>query len=267
VAKTLHLTNAWHAKSGGIATYYRALAVEAQRQRRAMALVVPGERDEVRRDGFVTTYTIASSPSPYNRAYRMIRPNRWPGVNARVLEIVRAESPDLVEICDKYSLHYLAGVVRKGWISLAKRPVLLGLSCERMDDNFRTYVGEYGPGLAFVRLYMKWNYFGYFDHHVTVSEHTAAELRASGRGHVRPRGIYVRGMGVDLGHFRPERRSPCLRSELLGGNGADTLLLYVGRLAPEKNLALLFEALELLPLNYRLAVAGDGQAVVQRQKF
>jgi 1,2-diacylglycerol 3-alpha-glucosyltransferase len=63
----------------------------------------------------------------------------------------------------------------------------------------------------------------------------------------------------------PERRSSDLRRALLRGFRADeksVLLLYVGRLVPEKNLQLLFDALAHLNQNGRrnlcLLVAGDG---------
>jgi alpha-1,6-mannosyltransferase len=258
LGKTLHLTNAWHESSGGIATYYRALAAEAKRRGREMILVVPGAEDAVESSGGVRRYSVKAGASPFNGAYRMIRPNAWPGVNRSVLKILREEAPDLVEVCDKYSLHYVAGLLRRGWLRGVARPLLLGLSCERMDDNFRSYVGGHEWGRAFVRFYMKWNYFGYFDHHVTVSEHTAAELREAGRGHIVSRGIFVRGMGVDLESFGPERRSETLRARLRAETGARHLLLYAGRLAPEKNLELLFAACRRLPGDYGLVVAGEG---------
>lgn len=258
MAKTLHLTNAWHESSGGVATYYRAMAAEAERQGREMVLVVPGERDGLRSERSLRLYAIAASPSPFNANYRLIRPNDWPGVNRRIVEILRDEAPDLIEIADKYSLHYLAGLIRKGWLKIGKRPILLGLSCERLDDNFQTYVGTHPWGLAFSRLYMKWNYFGFFDHHVTVSSHTAEELRESGRGHTVSRGIFVRGMGVDLDHFHPAKRCAQTRAGLLAGSPAEYIALYVGRLVPEKNLELLFAAFRLLEPLCRLVVVGDG---------
>ena len=56
------------------------------------------------------------------------------------------EQPDLVEICDKYSLCYFAGLVRK---LRRRRPALVGLTCERMDDNVRAFLSRstLGAGL------------------------------------------------------------------------------------------------------------------------
>ena len=45
--KTLHLTNAFHSHSGGIATFYQAMLHAANQQRREMRLIVPGAESHV----------------------------------------------------------------------------------------------------------------------------------------------------------------------------------------------------------------------------
>jgi alpha-1,6-mannosyltransferase len=72
-------------------------------------------------------------------------------------------------------------------------------------------------------------------------------------------------MGADLDHLSPNRRQPDLRRRLLQNFGAAedaVLLLYAGRLVPEKNLRLLFDLLALLARDgardYRLLIVGDG---------
>jgi alpha-1,6-mannosyltransferase len=109
---------------------------------------------------------------------------------------------------------------------------------------------------------MKWIYFPMFDHHITVSEHTAQELSQASRGHKVRRGIWVAPMGVDSDRFTPYRKSPQIRRRLLHTTHAaegTTILFYAGRLAPEKNLSLLVEtAARLDPSAFRLAVAGGG---------
>jgi glycosyltransferase involved in cell wall biosynthesis len=130
-----------------------------------------------------------------------------------------------------------------------------------MDDNLSIYLSSGKLGQLFAHFYMKWIYFGFFDHHVTVSNYTVDELLLAGRGHIRERGIWVRGMGVDLDTFSPSHRSPELRAALLRRAHAvegTRLLLYVGRLAPEKNLGLLVDAFARLPQSDRLLIAGDG---------
>ena len=66
------------------------------------------------------------------------------------------------------------------------------------------------------------------------------------------------GRGVDTDRFHPRYRSQAWR-EAVGVRQDEQLLLYVGRLAPEKRLDLLVEAIPTLP-NTRLVFVGDGPA-------
>jgi len=264
--KTLHLVNAWRLQGGGgITTFYNTLLEQARATGESMVLVAPGERDTVIRQGSTAIYTVQSPVTPFNDHYRMIVPDSWPGINRRVLDILRAEKPGLVDVCDKYSLHYVAGLLRRGWLHGVPRPVLVATSCERMDENMAHYLSKGVAARAFCRWYLKWNYFGFFDHHITVSAHTAGELREAAKGHVRKRGVWVMPMGVDCSRFSPDLRNPHSRHHwLLRADGSENtrLLVYAGRLVPEKNLPLLIDAVEHLVRrgsgDYRLILAGDG---------
>jgi len=86
------------------------------------------------------------------------------------------------------------------------------------------------------------------------STHTRHELLAHGIWNV----ALWRG-GVDTALFDPRRRSLAMRAQLGGGRGDAPLLLFVGRLAPEKNLASLAWVLDAVP-GARLALVGDGPA-------
>jgi alpha-1,6-mannosyltransferase len=265
--RTLHLTNFWHETSGGIATFYRALMGEANRREQVIRLVVPGETDRVEECGkFARIYHLRAPRSPLNSRYRTIYPTQFLLAGSKLQEILRVESPDLVEICDKYTLNYLGALLRRRLLPrISVRPVVVGLSCERMDDNFRTYLGMLPLRNAFCSLYMNWLYFPFFDHHIANSEYTAAELRPAAQGQLVERGTWIRHMGVDLVQLSPNRRRQAMRARLLENFGAredSKLLLYVGRLAPEKNLALLFDLLAQLSRSssgdFRLLVVGDG---------
>ena len=265
--KTLHLTNSWHETSGGIATFYRALMEAANRRGHAIRLVVPGERNRVEdRGGFARIYYVKAPRARLNSEYRMIYPSQFLGTRSPLQDILAAERPDLVEICDKYAMNYLGGLLREGLLGELKfRPVVVGLSCERMDDNFWTYIGRLPLSKAFCSTYVKWMYFPLFDHHIANSEYTAGELRDASGGHAVARGIWVRPMGVDLAHFSPNRKTAEARRNLLTelrAGDQSVVLVYAGRLAPEKHLRLLFEAFERLVRTgnrpYRLAVAGEG---------
>src|SRR5262249_25447055 len=139
--KTLHLTNAWHETSGGIASFYRALIEEANRRGREIRLIVPGENDHVEEVGnFGKIYHVEAPAALFNSKYRMIYPSQFLSAGSKLQNILEFERPDVVEICDKYTLNYFGALLRMRLLkSLDFKPVVVGLSCERMDDNFRSY--------------------------------------------------------------------------------------------------------------------------------
>jgi glycosyltransferase involved in cell wall biosynthesis len=65
--------------------------------------------------------------------------------------------------------------------------------------------------------------------------------------------------GVDARRFRPDKASLEWRERLSGGHASGRLLLYVGRLAPEKGIECLKTILREVP-GTRLAIVGDGPA-------
>jgi alpha-1,6-mannosyltransferase len=262
--KTLHLTNSWQPRSGGIATFYRAVLRAAEMRGHQMRLIVPSDTTRVEETGrHCRIYHLRAPRAPFNSAYRTLYPHRYLLPGGDILRILNQEQPDLVETCDKYTLFYLGGLLRVGAHPMVRfRPTIVGLSCERMDDNMAAYVSPRAPAMALTRLYMRWLYLPLSDHHIAVSEHTAHELRSVSDGHKVTRGVWVLPMGVDTDTFSPERRTTEKRTELLRRIGCapdTTLLLYAGRLVPEKNLGLLTEAMERLPdARLRMVFAGDG---------
>jgi glycosyltransferase involved in cell wall biosynthesis len=73
------------------------------------------------------------------------------------------------------------------------------------------------------------------------------------------REVHLWRRGVDADRFHPRHRSAVMRARLSDHHPDDLLLLYVGRLSPEKRLADLRPALEQVS-GVRLALAGDGPA-------
>jgi len=261
--KTLHITNAYHGASGGIRAFYRALIEAANRRGRLMRLVVPGERSEAEDVGsYGRIYHVAARQSfLFDKRYRLLTPPTYlRPFRGELWRILRDERPDLIEVCDKYSVHWLAGLLRRGWISDLRRPPLVGMSCERMDDNVEAFLGQGRAGRLWSRLYMGYLYIPFFDYHIANSSYTAAELRDAMRArHERP--VYVRPMGVNVDDFATARRSEQGRRNLIAGTGGGEgakLLLFVGRLSPEKNVPLLIEMIGRLEDDFRLVVAGDG---------
>jgi alpha-1,6-mannosyltransferase len=98
---------------------------------------------------------------------------------------------------------------------------------------------------------------------VAVSSYTAEELEQASHGHDVRRGVWIRPMGVEVDLFHPSRAGAGKRSDLCTRMGAperSRLLLYAGRLAPEKNLPLLIQTARLLGPEYHWLIAGSGPA-------
>jgi alpha-1,6-mannosyltransferase len=265
--KTLHITNSYHPASGGIRTFYNALLDAANRHRRLVRLVVPAAETCIEEVGdFGRIYHVASPRVPViDSRYRWMLPHTYAWHHESPLRrILAAERPDLVEVCDKFWLLYLSGVLRRGWIPGVPVPVIVGLTCERLDDNMRTYISPGRAAQTICERYMRQCYIPRFDFHIAASDYIAAEVRRLLPQRLRGR-LYVCPMGVDFAAFSGSADTRALRRELLqrsGGSEKTALLLYAGRLHKEKNLFLLPPVLAKLAahpdLDYRLVVAGEG---------
>ena len=272
--RTVHFTNAWHGTSGGIRTFYEALLTGAERHRRHVALVVPGERTSCERRGeFSRVYSVRAPRSPrFDRRYRLLLPHRYVAARrSAVWRILARERPDVVETCDKYALPFFNGLLKRH-AGDGRRPTLVGLSCERMDDNIRVWVGGGRLADAFTRGYLRRVYLPLFDGHIANSDYTADELRAiidryadtDRRLRALQGRVLVGPMGVDTDGFGPARRSDAVRRQLLssaGGETDTTLLVYAGRLSPEKHvmgLPSMVRHLVARGINARLVICGDG---------
>jgi phosphatidylinositol alpha 1,6-mannosyltransferase len=89
------------------------------------------------------------------------------------------------------------------------------------------------------------------DRTLAPSAASAASLREHG-----VQRVWLWGRGVDTERFDPARRSPRLRHEL--APGGELLVGYIGRLAPEKRVDLLWQVAGLPGV--RLVIVGDGPA-------
>lgn len=267
--KTLHLTNAYHPTSGGIRAVYHTILSTANALGRPARLIVPGAKHGVEDVGAYGRIYYVEAPRAFavDRRYRLIMPTRYllPFVNG-IRQILRHEQPDIVDVCDKHSLLYLAGLLRKGWIRGVPRPTLVATSAERFDDNVRTFIGPQPWADAFARWFMRAIYAPMFDAHLCNSTYTADELRTAlpdyrhSAVHIVPPALPPEAYDIPCG---AETRSALLG--LVGGDARTRLLAYVGRLSREKNPALLIDMLCALVsgettdgITYHLLIAGDG---------
>ena len=278
--KTLHITNHYHPSSGGIRIFYRALLEAADQHEREVRLVVPGEKDSVEKVGkYGRIYTIAAPKCPvFDPRYRLLLPHLYALPYPSALrKILREEQPDIVEVCDKFALSCVPSVLRRNWIKGVSPAVLVGMSCERLDDNVSAYISAGHAARSLAGWYLKNMYVTRFDCHISNSEYTAGELMTAlaNRPEIQ---VHVRPMGVHCAGFSPERRTLSARQALvarIAGASADLqnprLLLYVGRLSPEKNTEMLLDVIEILASapsdGYHLLFAGDGPRAAWLKKM
>ncbi len=282
--KSLHITNYYHKNSGGISTSFNNLMAAAERHRRQVRLIVPGETESVEIvNEFAKIYFIPARQSPiFDKRYRMILPWQYMPSETLIRKILIDEMPDIVEVTDKYTLSMLGAMIRIGKFKQLGRPMLVHFSCERMDDNVASFLSDGRSGKWLARNVIGNYILPSFDFHIANSTYTAEEffesvkfrngvfLNWAWRKFTAPRiplseRIKVCPRGVDAEQFTPTRRSVELRREMIklaGGNENAKLLLYAGRISPEKKIGLLIETMKLLAADdetdFRLLVAGDG---------
>jgi glycosyltransferase involved in cell wall biosynthesis len=166
----------------------------------------------------------------------------------RVASMLRRLRPDLVHIATEGPLGFSA-LLASRWLGLS-----VASSFHTNFDHYAAHYGFFGlQKIAFA--YLRW-----FHNHTRVtlvpSKATQARLLSDGVKHVE---IWSRGVDAKL--FNPSHRDVELRQSL-GLGPDDPLLLYVGRLAPEKNLGVLLEAFARLRHGLgerlRLALVGRG---------
>lgn len=122
--------------------------------------------------------------------------------------------------------------------------------------NFHQYTGHYRLGTlgSTVMRYLRW-FHNKTDITFVPTSALASELTDNGIVNAR-----VLSRGVDTEFFSPNHRSAELRKSF-GANEHDPVLLYVGRLAAEKNIDLTiraFERFRKIQSNAKMVFVGDG---------
>jgi glycosyltransferase involved in cell wall biosynthesis len=157
---------------------------------------------------------------------------------------------------NKPDIIYIATEGPLGWVAATQArqhniPALSGF-----HTNFHSYSRHYNIGFLQRPIYRYLRNF----HNQTTSTlvpttHQKESLIQGGFSNVE-----VLGRGVDNKLFSPEKRSTALR-EHWGAAADDPVLLYVGRLAAEKNLPLAihaYQAMRKLNPRLRFVIVGDG---------
>ena len=211
-------------------------------------LVIPGARSGVVRDAQSRIYSIRSPLVSRTTQYRAL-------LDLRALhEIIEREQPDIIECADPYQV---------GWAALRiaatyRIPVAAFYHSHFAEAYLRKPVERFGRASADVvmkgaRAYVR-SFYNRFDGTLVPSDGLCRVLQDWGVTNTRKISL-----GVNTDVFRPDHS--------LGRDDDRIGLLYVGRLAAEKNTHVLFEAFALLGMRsarFELVVVGDGQ---QRERL
>jgi len=198
-------------------------------------------------------------PSSAVAEYAGVRVVRVPGTAFPPYPGVQLAVPDpriLWELgrFDPHVVHVVGPACLGLWGTAAARALGLPIVSSYHTD-FPRYAPQYGLGWAEPAIWPLIRLVHNAAHrNLTPSHFTREELLDHGVENV---GLW-RG-GVDNELFHPRRRCLKTRLELASGSPEGPLLLYAGRISPEKNLTLLAEVLERIP-EAALALVGDGPA-------
>jgi glycosyltransferase involved in cell wall biosynthesis len=162
----------------------------------------------------------------------------------QVYRKVKAFAPDLIHSFHPVNIGMM-GVVHGHWLH---KPVLSSFHLDIAHMAAHYGLPRVGKLLRILVTYG----FNQSAYSLAPSRLIQAKMRAEG---VKRVGWWRRG--VDAEQFHPRFRRDDVRAALSDGHPEDVLLLYVGRLAPEKNLDQLRAVLERVPRT-RLALVGGG---------
>jgi alpha-1,6-mannosyltransferase len=262
ILKIVDLTQFYSPVSGGVKRYLHEKIdyIENCTGTDKHVLIVPGPKSDVQVNGRSRIYAIRSPLVSHAAKYRAL-------LNLRAVEeILKRERPDVIESGDPYQLGWKA--VRIGRV--LKIPVVGFYHSHFPEAYLRSSAKLLGKTatrrvMKLSRAYVRKLY---NQHAATLvaSKRLAQVLRDWDVRNVR-----VLSLGVNTDIFRPDKSDREATRASLHLKPGRKLLLYVGRLAKEKNTATLFRAFEILhrrrPTGFHLLVIGDGSQRSQLGKL
>lgn len=250
--KLCDLTQFYSPLSGGVKRYvHEKIRYIQTATADEHVLVIPGAKTEMIEAERSRIYSIASPLLSRTSRYRAL-------LNLRAIEeILEREEPDLIESGDPYQVAWKA--IASG---AALRIPVVGFYHSHFPEAYlRTtsrFLGrtatEFVMDLA--RRYVR-KVYNQFEATLVPSARLGDLLTSWG-----VRNTQAVDLGVNVDVFRPEPDDAAASRASLGIPPDRRLLLYVGRLAQEKNTQTLFAAFEMLvrraPARYHLLIVGDG---------
>src|SRR5436309_14856917 len=251
--KICDLTQFYSPVSGGVKRYLHEKIDYVQNCTASdkHVLVVPGPKSDVQVNGRSRIYTIRSPLVSRAAKYRAL-------LNLRAVEeILDRERPDIIESGDPYQLGWKA--VKAG--RALKIPVIGFYHSHFPEAYLRSSARLLGKTatrrvMKLSRAYVR-KLYNQCAATLVASDQLAEVLRDWGVRNVR-----VLSLAVNIDIFRPDRSDQQATRAGLGVGINRKVLLYVGRLAKEKNTTRLFRAFEILQRrhqnDFHLLMIGDG---------
>lgn len=213
-------------------------------------LIIPGARSGYERQGRLHTHTVASPLINATTGYRALVRQK------AVRQLLREIRPDVIESGDPYQV---------AWTALDEARSLgvpiVGFYHSHFAESYVGAVAKFGGpwirrgALNLTQRYVR-HLYNKFNYTLVCAQKLRETLRAWGVNNVRP----VK-LGINANVFQPGPPDPTWRERLNLPPDA-FLLLYVGRLAGEKNIRVLLEAFERLRrqsrVDCRLLCVGQG---------
>jgi glycosyltransferase involved in cell wall biosynthesis len=245
--RPLHIavvTETYPPEVNGVARTIGMMVAALRERRHSIQLIRPRQSAEDAPEAATGFETILRPglPLPQYRELRMGLPAK-----RALRQAWRIRRPDVVQVVTE-------GLLGNSAVTAARA---LGIPvASEFHTNFHDYSRHYGLGLfsEFVARYLR-RLHNRADCTVVPTAQMKSQLAAAGY-----RRLEVVGRGIDLDLFHPRRRSAELR-RTWGAGDRDIVALYVGRLAPEKNLRLFFEscrAMQAVAPRLKVVVVGDG---------
>jgi len=243
--RVLLVTETYPPEINGVAMTTQRLVEGLRGRGHWIGLVRPGQSRDGRGTGDADSWIMPGLPIPGYPGLRLGLPAR-----RRLGRIIEAQRPDLVHVVTEGPL---------GWSALlAARdrglPVTSGY-----HTHFDQYSGHYGP--AWLKPWVtRWLDGLHRRCQATFAPTPELAVQLGARGIPN---VHALGRGVDTRLFHPQRRDPELRRRW-GVEEGSLACLYVGRLAPEKNLQVVeraFAAIEREHPGARMVWVGDGPAL------
>lgn len=241
--KIVHIANFYGSTSGGIKTTIHELGGGYQRYGIEFIYIVPGPKFSKEETKFGTRISLPSKTIPFTGGYQIIKSNK------QLITLLEYLKPDRLEVSDRFTLFKVGKWAKRMKIPaiVFSHETLAGLTKRFLPfvpNKIRNlFVNSQNRRLARV-----------FDQVVVTTDFAGGEFKRIGISNLRKVSL-----GVDLQGFTPDHFDRRLKRELKDSH--DFLLMYCGRLSPEKEPQRVLEALVQLRnrgINAKLVVLGGG---------